>query len=85
MNRTALIDWFLILAIGIAWGASFLFIKVAAPAVGPISLVFYRLLIASIILVPFFIKKEHIKNFKKDWKPIIFLAFFDIFSIFYCC
>jgi len=83
MNRTALIDWFLILAIGIAWGASFLFIKVAAPAVGPISLVFYRLFIASIILVPFFIRKEHIKNLKADWKPILFLAFFNAALPFY--
>jgi drug/metabolite transporter (DMT)-like permease len=57
MNRTALIDWTLILAIGVAWGASFLFIKVAASAVGPISLVFYRLFIASLMLAPIFIKK----------------------------
>jgi len=83
MNRTALIDWTLILAIGVAWGASFLFIKVAALAVGPISLVFYRLFIASLMLAPIFIKKEHLKNFKDDWPAILFLAFFNAALPFY--
>ena len=74
MQKNTVIDWFLIFAIGVAWGSSFLFIKIAAPAVGPITLVFSRLLIASLILSPFFITKEHFKNIRQDFPSIIFLA-----------
>ena len=62
MQKSTVIDWSLILAIGIAWGSSFMFIKVSAPAVGPITLVFYRLFIASLIIAPIFIKKEYLKK-----------------------
>ena len=74
MNRNSVIDWSLILAIGVAWGASFLFIKVAAPEVGPITLVFSRLLIASFILTPIFVRFDNLKNLKKDFLPLILLA-----------
>ena len=74
MQKNSVIDWSLIIAIGIAWGSSFLFIKISAPAVGPITLVFSRLLIASLILTPFFITKKHLRNIKNDFPSILFLA-----------
>ena len=74
MDRNSVIDWSLIVAIGVAWGASFLFIKVAAPEVGPITLVFSRLLIASLILTPVFVRFDNLKNLKKDFLPLILLA-----------
>ena len=83
MQKNSVIDWSLIIAIGIAWGSSFLFIKVSAPEVGPITLVFSRLLIASLILTPFFIRKSNLKNLKEDFLPILFLAFFNASIPFY--
>ena len=83
MNKSTVIDWSLILAIGIAWGSSFMFIKVSASAVGPITLVFYRLFIASLILAPIFIKREYLKNIKEDLAPILFLSFFNAAIPFY--
>ena len=74
MNKSAVIDWALIIAIGIAWGSSFLFIKVSAPEVGPITLVFIRLLIASLILSPFFITRKHLRNIKENFPSILLLA-----------
>ena len=74
MYKSAVIDWSLIIAIGIAWGSSFLFIKVSAPEVGPITLVFSRLLIASLILSPFFITREYLQNIREDFPSILFLA-----------
>ena len=74
MNKNSAIDWSLILAIGVAWGSSFLFIKVAASEVGPITLVFSRLFIASLILSPFFITKQNLQNIRNDIFPILFLA-----------
>ena len=61
MQKNSVIDWSLIIAIGIAWGSSFLFIKVSAPEVGPITLVFSRLLIASLILTPFLNKFSFVR------------------------
>ena len=74
MYKSAVIDWSLIIAIGIAWGSSFLFIKVSASEVGPITLVFSRLLIASLILSPFFITRQHLQNIREDFPSILFLA-----------
>ena len=74
MYKSTVIDWSLIIAIGIAWGSSFLFIKVSAPEVGPITLVFSRLLIASLILSPFFITRQHLQNIREDFPSILFLA-----------
>ena len=76
-NKSSLLDWLLIFGIGAAWGASFLFIKIAAPAVGPVSLVAIRLLIASLILVPIFIRIKHLKNFKDHVFPLVFLGIFN--------
>ena len=74
MQKNSVLDWSIIIAIGIAWGSSFLFIKISAPEVGPITLVFSRLLIASLILTPFFITKKNLANIKEDWPAIMFLA-----------
>ena len=74
MQKNSVLDWSLIIAIGIAWGSSFLFIKISAPEVGPITLVFSRLLIASLILTPFFITKKNLANIKEDLPSVMFLA-----------
>ena len=74
MNKSAVIDWALIVAIGIAWGSSFLFIKVSAPEVGPITLVFSRLLIASLILSPFFITRQHLRKIRENFPTILLLS-----------
>ena len=83
MYKSAVIDWSLIIAIGIAWGSSFLFIKVSAPEVGPITLVFSRLLIASLILSPFFITRQHLQNIREDFPSILFLACINASMPFY--
>ena len=83
MNKNSVIDWSLIIAIGIAWGSSFLFIKISAPEVGPITLVFSRLLIASMLLTPFFITREHLRNIKEDFPSILFLALINASVPFY--
>ena len=83
MEKSAVIDWSLIVAIGIAWGSSFMFIKISAPAVGPMTLVFYRLFIASLILTPIFIRKKYLQNIKEDIVPILFLSFINAAIPFY--
>ena len=73
----------LVLLIGSIWGSSFLFIKILTPTVGPMTLVHLRLLIASLFLAPFFIRKRHLINFKNQLVPIILLALFNAILPFY--
>ena len=60
-----------------------MFIKISAPAVGPMTLVFYRLFIASLILTPIFIRKKYLQNIKEDIVPILFLSFINAAIPFY--
>ena len=46
-------DWFLIISLGILWGASFLFVEVLLDLINPFLIVYFRVSIASIILVLF--------------------------------
>ena len=71
------IDLFLIIAIGLTWGASFMFTKIAAPVVGPIDLVTSRLLIAAVLLAPIFLRKHHFKGFRDHIKPLIIFGIFN--------
>ena len=64
-------------------GSFFLVYQDIGPEVGPITLVFSRLLIASLLLTPFFITKEHLKNIKEDFPSILFLALINASVPFY--
>ena len=68
----------LIVAIGLTWGASFMFTMIASPVVGPVDLVISRLIIAAVFLAPIFLRKRYFKDFKNHIKPLI------IFGIFNC-
>ena len=44
-------DWFLVFSLGILWGASFLFVEVLLDLINPFLIVYFRVSIASVILV----------------------------------
>tara|TARA_B100000586_G_scaffold38348_1_gene24632 strand:- start:102 stop:368 length:267 start_codon:yes stop_codon:yes gene_type:complete len=69
------INILLIIAIGLTWGASFMFTKIAAPVVGPIDLVTSRLIIAAAFLAPIFLRKRHFQGFRNHLKPLLFLEY----------
>ena len=48
--RPALINWALLMVLVLVWGTSFMFTAIAVDSVDPISLVFYRLLLGTLIL-----------------------------------
>ena len=50
INKTSSISWIFLLSLATIWGVNFLFIKLAVEEIGPITNVFLRLLMASIIL-----------------------------------
>ena len=65
MSRQA---WLLLLALSAIWGASFLFIEIALRAMGPITLVFFRVAIAALTLGIFvFVTKLPVPRERAFW------------------
>ena len=52
------------------WGASFLFMRIAVPAFGPIALVFIRLAGAALLLVPLLAARGELAALGRHWRPI---------------
>ena len=50
INQPSIVSWILLFSLAIIWGVNFLFIKIAVTDVGPITNVFCRQLMASVIL-----------------------------------
>jgi len=53
------------------WGASFLFMRVAAPAFGPIAMIELRVLFATLFLLPFVLKKKQLTTVRKYSKEML--------------
>jgi len=63
-----------ILTLAALWGASFIFIRVAAPSIGPLTTIQLRVAIASLALI-FFIKLSHrTVQWRKWWKHYLILG-----------
>ena len=82
-NRSAL-DWLYIIGLSALWGSAFVFIKIAAPAIGAVGLVFLRLVLASLLLGVLFIRKQHFKMIKENIFPIILIGATNVALPFYC-
>ena len=52
------------------WGASFLFMRVAGPEIGPIALSFLRAAIACLLLLPFLLLRGGVAELKIHWKKL---------------
>lgn len=63
-------------ALSAIWGASFLFVKIGAPVLGPVMLIFCRVLLAAafLLLVAFVMKRE--MNLIRHWKHFLMFGFF---------
>jgi drug/metabolite transporter (DMT)-like permease len=58
------------LLIAALWGGSFLFMRIAAPVLGPIWLIEIRLLLAGLSLLPLLIKLNLLGELRRYWKPL---------------
>lgn len=56
------------------WGASFLFMRIAAPEFGPLVLVELRVLIAALVLLPVLLIRENSLPMFRNWKKLVFLG-----------
>lgn len=67
MTTQTLID---LIVLGALWGASFLFMRVAAPAFGPVPLIFVRVTIAAVLLLPPMLRHQGFAQVRAVAAPI---------------
>jgi drug/metabolite transporter (DMT)-like permease len=53
------------------WGASFLFMRVAAPEFGPVPLVFVRVSLAGALLLPLLAWRGEMSALRAHWRPLL--------------
>ena len=59
-----------LIALAALWGASFLFMRIAAPAFGPVALVAVRVGGAALFLVPLLALRGQMPELVRHWRPI---------------
>lgn len=70
--------WVLFVVMSVVWGIPYFFIKIAVRELDPITIVFARVAIASIVLVPIAIQRKQFKPLHKSWKILIPLSLIQI-------
>lgn len=64
-------EWLLL---GALWGASFLFMRVAAPELGPIALIEVRLVAAALFLALLMASRKQLGALRSSWGPLLVLG-----------
>lgn len=63
-----------LLLLAAVWGASFLFMRIAAPVLGPVLLIELRVLVAGLALLLLAIKLNLLGEIRRNWQPLLFLG-----------
>ena len=75
MSRRGLI---LFLSLGLIWGLPYLLIKVSVEYLSPEVIIFLRVFLAAIILLPVVIKRGYLRELKGHWKWVFVFAVVEI-------
>jgi len=73
-----------LLALAALWGASFLFMRVAVPAFGPIGLAFLRVAGAALVLVPLLALRGELATLRRHWRAIAIVGLVNSALPFLC-
>lgn len=68
-------DGLILILLGAIWGASFLFMRIAAPEFGPAPLMLLRVGIAAAFLLPILLWRENLAALWKQPRQLLFLGF----------
>ncbi|HEY9738217.1 MAG TPA: DMT family transporter [Trichocoleus sp.] len=63
-------DIFELLLLSSLWGGSFLFMRIAAPVLGPIWLIEVRVLLAGLVLLPLLLRLKLWQEVRRNWLPL---------------
>ncbi len=75
MSRRGVI---LFLSLGLIWGLPYLLIKVSVEYLSPEVIIFLRVFLAAIILLPIVIKRGYLRQLKGHWKWVFVFAIVEI-------
>jgi drug/metabolite transporter (DMT)-like permease len=67
-------DFFGVVAMAALWGGSFLFMRVAVPDFGPVPLIFVRVVVAGLCLLPFLLLRGEWSELRLRWRSLAGLA-----------
>ena len=73
-----------LLALAALWGGSFLFMRVAVPAFGPLALAFLRVFGAALLLLPLLAARGELAALRRHWRPIAVVGFVNSALPFLC-
>ena len=73
-----------LVALAALWGASFLFMRIAAPAFGPVALVFVRVAGAALLLVPLLAARGEVAALRAHWRTIAIVGVMNSALPFLC-
>jgi len=73
-----------LVALAALWGGSFLFMRIAAPAFGPIVLAGLRVAGAALLLVPLLALRGDVPALRRHWRPIAVVGFTNSALPFLC-
>jgi len=75
-TKAALLNWFLLLCLVMLWGTSFVFTSISVETVDPLTVVFFRVLIAAIILsTVVLLKGQSFPRTKSSWLAFFIMGF----------
>jgi len=63
-----------LVVLGALWGAAFLFMRVAAPAFGPVALIAVRVTIAAGLLLPLMARDRGLAAMRDAWRPLLVIG-----------
>ncbi len=69
-----LINIIQLIVLAAIWGASFIFMRILAPAIGPVKTADFRILIGGLVLVLYFVIKKRDLEWKKNWKVYLIIG-----------
>ena len=71
MKPMSATDWLEMLLLSAVWGASFLFLRVSAPLVGPVAVAAFRITGAALVLLPLVIWRGQWQHFRGRWPTLM--------------
>lgn len=70
--------WFLLISLGIIWGLPYMFIKISVEYFSPTSLVFLRVFLAAIVLIPIVTYKGQWRTLNGHWRWVVIFALIEM-------
>lgn len=75
MNKRSIVEIFILAAL---WGGSFICVRIAVPQFGATALIFTRVFIATLVLIPFALQANSLRQIRTAVLPILLMSFFMV-------